>query len=197
MGFLMSASKRGRSASALRRKVTVPSLSPTSVPTWLSSRGTHSFNLGKTCVEMRGSVPSRVPATCSMSRALVKDVRLGTLASRLTPLNKKVTLLGAQCILGDGCVVEGDEELGAPEGRGKGAAAARAGEQALFPLASPQMWPLYRVCSGTPHPPLLLRHEHGQAPVRHGLVEEGPSAGARSFLLISPESLGGGCCGRV
>ena len=146
---------------------------------------------------MRGSVPSRVPATCAMSRAVVKDVRLGTLASRLTPLNRKVTLLGAQCILGAGCVVEGDEELGASEGRGKGAAAATAGEQALFPLASPQMRHLHRVCSGTPHPPLLLRNEHGQAPVMHGLVEEGPSVGASSFLLTSPESLGGGHSGRV
>ena len=91
----------------------------------------------------------------------MKDVRLGTLASKLTPLNRKVTLLGAQCILGAGCVVEGDEELGASEGSGKGAAAATAGEQALFPLASPQMRHLHRVCLGTPHPPILLRNEHG------------------------------------
>ena len=98
-----------------------------------------------------------------------------------------MTLLGAQYILGAGWVVAGDEELGASEGRGKGAAAATAEEQATFPLASPQIRQQHRVCLTTPHPPHLLRSEHGEAQVMHGLVEEGPSVGASSFLLSFTE----------
>ena len=91
----------------------------------------------------------------------VTGSREGCEALRLTPLRRKVTLLGAQNILGAGWVVAGDEELEASEGRGKGAAAATAEEQAPFPLASPQMRHLHRVCLTTPHPPHLLRSEHG------------------------------------
>ena len=71
-----------------------------------------------------------------------------------------MTLLGAQNILGAGWEVAGEEELEAAEVK-KGVTAAKAEELATFPLASPQIRHWHRVCLTTPHPPHLLRSEHG------------------------------------
>ena len=138
----------------------MPSLSPTSVPTWLVLSGVHLFSLGKTCVDMSdgasGLVVGLLATKSRILRAWVKDVRQGTLASRLTPLRRKVTLLGAQNILGAGSEDAGGEG----EITGDRSDDLRVDALSRDPL-SPQRRHGHSLCLTTPHPRHLMRCEHG------------------------------------
>ena len=139
----------------------MPSLSPTSVPTWPMLSGVHLFSRGKTCVDMSsgasGLVVALLVTKSRILRAWVKDVRQGTLASRLTPLRRKVTSLGAQNILG----ADSEDAGGEREITGSGSDAFRVDVSSRDPLLSPQRRHGQSVCFTTPHPRHLLRCEHG------------------------------------
>ncbi len=89
----------------MSRKVIVPSLSPTNVPTLLLLRTFQLLFRGNTCVEIRSCVVDPSGATGRFSEASwmlvgrVKCVMQGTFASKFTPLSKKVTLLGVKNVL--------------------------------------------------------------------------------------------------
>ena len=104
-----------------------------------------------------GSVGGLLATKSRILRAWVKDVRQGTLASRSTPLRRKVTLLGAQNILGAG----GEDAGGEREITGARSDALRVDVFSRDPLLSPQRRHGQSVCFTTPHPRHLLRCEHG------------------------------------